>query len=235
MRTCQEIEYIKKEISEPYCIQNFLDNQEVDSLISLFNAQKIEQNKIYKNTGPITLDINSYSNLEIIKKIFLKIEKHIGTYEITAGFFFWTNYPHIIHNDDTYELPSNVYKAITLPLKIYGNGIPHLCFFDQFYFHGPSKFFKGETDIPTFYNKQVYSYENVSYIKHGMQIDERIRLKYFTHVKATWLEGLSLWGSIDWIPGNAIIFDSTRIHCASDFRRLGITAKLGISIFTKKI
>ena len=48
-----------------------------------------------------------------------------------------------------------------------------------------------------------------------------------------WLSGLTFWGTLDWRPGNALIFDSTRLHCASDFRQQGIKSKLGISIFTK--
>jgi GTP-binding protein LepA len=35
-------------------------------------------------------------------------------------------------------------------------------------------------------------------------------------------------------PLQALIFDSVRLHCASDFRKLNIQSKLGISIFTKK-
>ena len=235
MRTPAQIKLIKESISNPFYVENFLSTQEINSLIKLFETQKVEPNKIYKNTGPVTLDINLFFDNNIIQKIFELLINYIGKYELTAGFFFWTNYPHIIHNDDTYELPPNVYKGITIPLKIYGQGIPKLFFFDQFYFQGPSKFFKGETDVPTFYNKQVYSYEDVDLLREGMHIDKKLRLKYFSHVKEKWLEGLSLWGGIDWIPGNAIIFDSTRIHCASDFRTLGIKAKLGISIFTKKI
>jgi hypothetical protein len=57
---------------------------------------------------------------------------------------------------------------------------------------------------------------------------------YFTHLKPQWLEGLSLHSALDWIPGNALVFDSTRLHCASDFRASGIKSKLGISVFTKK-
>lgn len=234
MRNKENIERIKRSISDPYFVKNFLSFAEVEELVHLYQSQDVEPNKVYKNTGPITLDINKFSENQTVKRIFSSITNHIGPYEVTSGFFFWTNYPHIIHNDDTFELPPNVYKAITLPLKIYGAGIPQLCFFDQFYFHGPSKFFKDESNIPTFYNKQVYSYEDVDNIQEGMIIDQNTRLKYFTHVKDKWLEGLTFFKAIDWIPGNAIIFDSTRIHCASDFRKQGITAKLGISIFTKK-
>jgi hypothetical protein len=161
------------------------------------------------------------------------IENSIGPFDITAAFFFQTAFPHIIHNDDTFELPDTVYKAITIPLSMEGfsGEYPKLCFFDQFYFHGPSKFFNGDDVIPTYYNKQIYDYRDVSELVDSPFVDNN---NYFTHLKPQWLEGLSLHSALDWIPGNALVFDSTRLHCASDFRNLGIKIKLGISIFTKK-
>ena len=126
-----------------------------------------------------------------------------------------------------------MYKGITLPLRIDGNAIPNLCFFDQFYFHGPAKFFYGDKEIPTYYNKQVYDYTDVDGSLDSMLIDESTRISYLTHLKPQWLRGLTFWGTLKWRPGNALVFDSTRLHCASDFRQQGIKSKLGISIFTK--
>jgi hypothetical protein len=234
MRTAEQIESIKANVSDPYTVEDFLSSNDVDYLVKLFESQEIESNKVYKNTGPITLDIKPYLKDPVLSKVINNLVKEIGPFEITAGFFFTTNYPHIIHNDDTFELPDGVYKGITIPLKAYGSDrLPELCFFDQFYFHGPSKFFNGDTDIPTYYNKQVYDYKDVDGVGNSMLIDESTRVNYFTHLKLAWLKGLSLWGTLKWKPTSALIFDSTRLHCASDFRQQGITHKLGISIFTK--
>ena len=236
MRSQSQIESIKAKISDPYIIDYFLSVDDVDHLIKLFNSQEIVENKVYKNTGPITLDIEPYLEDSVVSKIIDKLVKEIGPFEITSGFFFTTNYPHIIHNDDTFELPDGVYKGITIPLKAYGSDrIPKLCFFDQFYFHGPAKFFYGDKDIPTYYNKQVYDYKEVDGILDTMLIDESTRVSYLTHLKPKWLTGLTFWGTLDWRPTSVLIFDSTRLHCASDFRQQGIRSKLGISIFTKRI
>ena len=234
MRNQSQIASIKAKVSDPYIIDNFISVDDVDYLIKLFNSQKIAENKVYKNTGPITLDIEPYLEDSVVSKIIDKLIKEIGPFEITSGFFFTTNFPHIIHNDDTFKLPDGVYKGITIPLKAYGSDrIPKLCFFDQFYFHGPAKFFCGDKDIPTYYNKQVYDYTEVDGILDTMLIDESTRVSYLTHLKPKWLTGLTFWGTLDWRPTSALIFDSTRLHCASDFRQQGITYKLGISIFTK--
>jgi hypothetical protein len=234
MRTEQQIAQIKSRVTDPYNIKDFISLDDVNHLVNLFESQKTEPNVVYKNTGPVTLDIKDYLEDPVISKIIAQLKTELGSIEITAGFFFTTNYPHIIHNDDTFELPDGVYKGITIPLKIYGTDrIPDLCFFDQFYFHGPAKFFNGDTDIPTYYNKQVYDYTDVDGVVGGIMIDESTRCQYLTHLKTRWLKGLSLWGTIKWLPTSALIFDSVRLHCASDFRQQGITHKLGISIFTK--
>jgi hypothetical protein len=233
MRTPDQILQIKTTIQDPYEIKNILTVDEVNCLIDIFKRHPSDS-KIYKNTGPITLDLKLYIEHPLIIKILSLIENSIEPFEVTAAFFFQTTFPHIIHNDDSFELPNNVYKAITLPLSMEGfSGMhPKLCFFDQFYFHGPSKFFNKDESIPTYYNQQIYDYKNVSGLVDTQFVDNN---DYFTHLKTQWLEGLSLHSALDWIPGNALVFDSTRLHCASDFRKLGIKSKLGISIFTKKL
>jgi hypothetical protein len=229
MRTVEKIDLIKSRITDPYSIEEILTEETIGQLINTFENHS---NKLHKNTGPITLDLNLTD--PVVSSIIERLKKEIGTFEVTAAFFFKTSYPHIVHNDDTFELPDGVYKGITIPLKVYGsNKIPKLCFFDQFYFHGPAKFFNGDTDVPTYYNKQVYDYSNIDKISDGMLIDESTRVSYLTHLKPSWLKGLTFWGTLDWKPTSALIFDSTRLHCASDFRKQGIESKLGISIFTK--
>lgn len=236
MRSQEHIEKIKENFSNPIEIKNVLSKEDIDHLLYIFETAKDKNAPlVYKNTGPITLDIQPYLSENIFKVLLEKISNQIGPFEITAGFFFKTDFPHIIHNDDTFELPDTVYKGITIPLKLESDSTykyPKLCFFDQFYFHGPAKFFKGETHMDTYYNKSIYDYRDVVNLTDSTIVDKE---KLFTHLKSQWLEGLSLHSTLDWIPGNILIFDSLRLHCASDFRRLGIKSKTAISIFTKKI
>lgn len=240
MRDSDQISKIKETIKDPKIIDDFLSESDINYLITLYddsdNINSPYLGKIKKNTGPVTLDLKQFFKDSIVENILGKIENVIGPYDVVSAFFFKTDYPHIIHNDDSFELPDNVYKAITLPLRLYGDNIteyPSLCFFEQFYFHGPSKFFKGEEFVPTYYNKQIYDYKDIENLTDS-PFDEELYKKYFTHVKRTWLEGLTFHGSVDWVPGSAIVFDSVRLHCASDFRQLGIKEKLAISIFTRQ-
>lgn len=232
MRSDQDIEKIKSRFTEPYSIYGFLSVVEITHLIDIFNNNS--DVKIKKNTGPVTLDIVPFLDDPVIKTILERLKNYIGNFELNAGLFFKTDYPHIVHNDDTFEL-QDVYKGITIPLELEGSyqEFPKLCFFDQCYFQGPAKFFKGDTDIPTFYNKQLYEYSTVDGVV-SEPFDKKLYSDLFTHVKPKWLEGLSLYRTLEWSPTRALIFDSVRLHCASDFRKLGIKSKLGLSIFTRK-
>jgi hypothetical protein len=137
-----------------------------------------------------------------------------------------------------------IYKAFNFPLRFDGGvGVPDLMFFDQFYLDGPSKFFNGDSHETKGHHealqfskfprsKCVYEYSNVIN-KSTKPFDSEIKKKYLDHIKDDWLDGLSFNSAHKWIPGNAIIFDSCRLHCGSDFRKLGINNKLGISIFTQ--
>ena len=161
MHHAEQIKRIEERIIDPFKVDNFLTEDQIVHLIKLFydNAQ----NQIVKNTGPISSNIEYFLHDKVVDLIFSKIVKIIGNFHLTAGFFFKTDRPHIIHNDDLFQLPDGIYRAIAMPLKInrsvQSEELPKLCFFDQFYFHGPSKFFKGSeaNNIPTYYNQQAGS------------------------------------------------------------------------------
>lgn len=230
MRTPEQIEKIKSNFSEPFLIPNLVNDAEIAHLVELFNSNT---EKIKKFTGPITLDIAPYVTKDrVVGAVFERIERVIGKFELNAGFWFKTFHPHVIHNDDTYDL-KNVYKAINLPLIIDGTGkLPYLCFFDQYYFNGPAKFFKGEKQVASYYNTSIYDYKDVIGCV-DKQVDIITFEQYFTHLRPKWLEGLSLSKILECKPGNAICFDSLQLHCSSNFRKLGISSKLAISIFTR--
>lgn len=228
MRSQQDRELLKSRFTDTICLDNFLTAEEVQYLIDLFECS---DNKVYKNTGPVT---SSIKNNDIMVSIVDRLKPHIGNFTVYSADFFNVTFPHIIHNDDLKTFPLT-YKAITLPLKINykvpSRSLPKLCIFDQYYLEGPAKFFNGDADIPTYYNTQVYEYSEVQN-KSTTAIDQDTVKKYLTHIKPSWLTDLSINSVHDWQPGSAIIFDALKLHCASDFRRLGITSKLGISIFT---
>lgn len=229
MRSIEDKKLLVSRFTDVIYKDSFLQPIEISYLIELFNKS---DKKIYKNTGPVTC--NSVMHDPILKVIAQRLRPLIGDFKIFSASFFDVEFPHIIHNDDDKSFPLT-YKAITLPLKLEysktSSELPKLCIFDQYYLEGPAKFFNGDTDIPTYYNTQIYEYSEVQN-KSTTNIDLTTRSKYLTHLRPNWLNELSIDSVHDWKPGSAIIFDALKLHCASDFRRLGITSKLGISIFT---
>ena len=241
-RTQEDKDFILSYVDEPYSIENFIDQKDVNELIDIWENS---DNKEHKNTGVITYSITDFSSPVLHKirdKIYFDLYPNI---EIWGAFFFYVNKPHIIHIDDSsiYTLPK-IFKAFTIPLRIEGEDEePHLMFFDQFYLDGSSKFFNGDSHetkghhealqfskLPR--SKCVYEYSNVIN-KSTKPFDLDIKEKYLDHIKDRWLDELSFNSAHKWKPGNVIVFDSCRLHCGSDFRKLGVTDKLGISIFTQ--
>jgi len=224
-RSKEDKDFILSNLEETYFIENFVSKEDIKSLIETWQQAK---NKIHKQTGPVTSDIKDHKS-PVLDKIKNKIKKLYPNAEIMSGHFFYVNYPHIIHNDDSYRLPL-IYKAFNIPLRYEGDELPYLCFFDQVYLDGPSKFFNGENYIKTHHNKIIYDYENVLG-KSEERFDPYLKKKYLTHLKDEWLKGLSFNSAHYWQPGNSIVFDCCRLHCASDFRK-NVRSKLGLSIFT---
>jgi hypothetical protein len=231
MRSETEQQEIKNLLSEPVSLENFLSDEEINSLIDIFEKTSNES-KIFKNTGPITLNIDF--TIEPFKSLLNRFAPVLGDFDLISGFYFYTDYPHIIHNDDSFELPTT-FKGITLPLRFRGSKkYPYLCFFHQYYLNGPAKFVKGEKELPEFYNKNISDYTEIK--NKSIKIFPKIiHDMYLSHLKYEWLDELSFDRALPWKPGNALIFNSVQLHSASNFLKQGITDKLGISIFTKKL
>ena len=234
-RSQEDRDVIIANISDPYSVENFLSQDEVAELIDIHENKT---NRTHKVTGPTTTKIedDEWENIAVFKNIASRLQEQIGAHEVFGRFYFYVEKPHIIHNDDLNEFPL-IYKASTLPLQITYNepgntDLPSLCFFDQYYLDGPSKFFKGGINFSEYYNKHVDEYSKV-YNTTDTPFDPAIKEKYFSHLKDEWLEGLSFKSALPWKPGNALIFDCARLHAASNFLQNGIKSKLGLAIFTK--
>jgi hypothetical protein len=216
----------------PLRYESFLSDIEVRWLIGMYEWMP----KVHKNTGPICTDLTPHlgTGTGLMHNIFERIKSKIGPCEVIHAMHFMTSTPHIIHTDGHKSMPK-VYKAITLPLQTIGEKTedPKLIFFDQHYKGPPSKFFNGEKEVETYYNDCLYQYDKVEGINRSKMVSFRDHNEYMPHIKHKWLEGLSVHSMHEWVPGDAIMFDCTQLHCASDFRKVGVTSKLGISIFTK--
>lgn len=230
MRTLEQIKLIKKYQSEAKQIVNALDNAKVSSLLDFYNNSK---DKIQKNTGPKVLYVQEGQG--IIDDILSLLRLEFGEFKVRSAHFFDVTTPHVLHIDDDFNYP-NCYKAFTIPLWV-DNGNCNkikLVMFDQYYYGGPVKLFKDEVfeKEVIYYNKPLYDYSEVENLVNAT-IPSAIKNRLLSHIKDKWLEGLSIHSCFPWTIGSIIAFDSLRIHCSSNFKKVNINQKIGLSIFTE--
>ena len=73
MRTTSQIEKIKSTIIQPYVVDNFITDDEVQYLVNIFESRDVEPAKVYKNTGPTTLDILEIMDDSVIQNVLTKV------------------------------------------------------------------------------------------------------------------------------------------------------------------
>lgn len=229
MRTQEQIDFIKSTHSNPVQLHNVLDEAQIETLLTAYHTSS----KIEKNTGPKVVYVNEGDGL--IDNVLSYLRDTFGNFKLRSAHFFETDVPHVLHIDDGKDLP-NAFKAFTIPLHTEGK-VPSdnakLIMYDQYYYGGPVKFFAGEETIDeVYYNTPLFDYKDVDGLnKKG--IPNIFKERLIPHIKEEWLEGLSVNCYFPWTIGSIIAFDSLRIHSASDFRRVGIKKKIGLSIFTE--
>tara|TARA_B100000927_G_scaffold274383_2_gene253543 strand:+ start:839 stop:1552 length:714 start_codon:yes stop_codon:yes gene_type:complete len=196
--------------------------------------------KNHKNTGPVTYDY--FPNKEEHTDWWIKTDKFvtefIGDHWTFATNFYKVDQPHILHNDDSVRWVPDLYKTVVIPLEI--EKPTNFAIFDQCYLDGPVKLRHGgkpkhkNHDKPqVYYNQDLL--DNSELIGYTDQMfDEVIYKKYFTHLPIHRFTGLTVECIVEWKPGDIIVFDTARIHCAANFLADGIKTKLGYSIFTAK-
>lgn len=229
MRTQQQIEEIKKTHSDSIQMHNVLDQQSISDLLEYYHCS----DKTEKNTGPKVVYVKEGDG--IIDNILPILRLQFGNFKVRSCHFFDVTKPHVLHNDDSFDYPQS-YKAFTIPLWVSKGDCNKikLVMFDQYYYDGPAKFFKGEdfSEEPFFYNQPVYDYSRIENLT-DKGIPSPIRNAMLSHLNSRWLEGLSVSSFFPWTIGSVIAFDSLRIHCSSNFTKIGVEQKIGLSIFTE--
>lgn len=229
MRTEQQIENIKKTHSDPVQFQKVVSAEQIEQLKQhYYNSEE----QIQKNTGPKVLYVDDHP---FVKDITEFLQQHYLPFKVRSAHIFEVTRPHVVHIDDDFKYP-DVYKGFVIPLETVGAECNRAKFvvFDQYYYKGPAKFFKGEAEdfVETYYNQTITDYSDIENLS-DYEIPQHLKVMLLNHLKPKWLEGLSIKAYFPWTIGSIISFDSTCLHSASDFTRAGITKKLGLSIFTE--
>ena len=245
MRSTEQINLIKQTQSDPWQIENFLSTAEVENLKDyFFSKQSLLDQKSRKlgHLGLIGPEANHKGGANAIQFVLDRLQEQVGKFEVRNATFFLATQPHRIHNDDAKHLP-RTFKAFTMPLWVESGNCENakLIMFEQFYYGGPTKFLGGDSDElrnkdrgVRYDNKisyNLYNYDTVEGI-NDKGIDADIKTKYLSHIPPNHIEGLSILKMFDWKIGSVVGFDSLRLHCASNFRKAGISKKLGLAVFT---
>lgn len=241
-RPDDQVTQILDRTGDTVILDQFISDQDIDTLLEIYNKGT---GKDYKSigwendirTGPTTLIAREFKDDPNFIEIFDRIQNKLGIkLKIWGGNFFETIKPYIIHNDIDFRHEIMPGKCLVIPLvKNYkvnnykaSNEDAKFYIFDQMFFHGAVKCFKNNKDIVSPYNVPLYDYSNI----HGIHSDNRIPDVDAGHMKQEWLEGFSIESACNWVPGDVIVFDCVRLHCASNFLDHGIESKIGLSLFT---
>ena len=237
-RPQEQVDEILSNVSSTVVLKQFLSRTDRDALLKIYHNNT---QRDHKDTGPTTLIAREFKHDPSFIKIFNKVQAQLGLdLNIWGGNFFEADKPYVIHNDVDYRHDIMPAKCLVIPLQrfyhedaVMNDTDAQFHIFDQMFFHAPVKCFKGSTDIPNFYNWPLYDYKDV----YGLHEDNRKPdiNTMFDEKYPQWMEGFSIESSCDWVPGDVIVFDCVRLHCASNFLDNGIYKKIGLSLFTSYV
>jgi len=231
MRTQEQKQQILNRYSNTIVHKNIVSNKIILHLLNIFYNSP----KIVKNTGPVVLN---YDPTKKIKEAWFNPVQELVNTIVDDDIFVWMSVmfrveqPHILHNDDSLDVLYNLHKTVVLPLDIVKP--TNFVIFDQSYLDGPVKLRRGaKKQHKIHYNKNLTDYTDIINYT-DKPFDTHVWNSYLSHIPYESLHGLTVEKVVEWVPGDAIVFDTGKIHCGANFIKQGITTKTGLSIFTAK-
>ena len=236
----EQLEKIKSLEGSPKIIKNFLNSNEVNLFLKLYNDLPITVHNLKQKVIKKRWISGFGKELEkILKK---RIENEIGEFKMDnlnepdgkecLGLFQESFSPIGLHVDAGFNLKDTIYKQTLLPLSNNGETV---IFKNRYY--GPSTNFTNnkkelEENSPENFKKgkNVRSSEHLK-IYGNKPFDENYYKKYLKHETLENLKGLEIEFIYKWNLGDLFIFDRTHLHCSS----CNIDGKkIGLATFTKK-
>ncbi|MDA8688262.1 hypothetical protein N9L69_01815 [Candidatus Pelagibacter bacterium] len=232
-----QIEKIKELESPPRVIRNLFDKTEINKFLDLYNklpttVHNKKQNVIKKRW---LKDINE----ELENLFYSKVKNEIGHFKMDnlkdeknediLGLFQESYDPIGLHVDAGFNSEEIIYKQTLIPLTSKGGTV----IFKNKFYGNSTNFTINEEELKKKdlkYGQNIRSaehldmYENKPFSKSDYE-------KYLKHEKYENLSGLEIDIVYEWELGSILIFDRTRLHCASS---LIDGKKIGLTTFTKK-
>jgi hypothetical protein len=78
-------------------------------------------------------------------------------------------------------------------------------------------------------DNRCYDYTDVINYNEDLKFDTEIHQKYLNHLEIETVDGLTIHDIVEWVPSDVIVFERSRLHCASSCHN----EKIGITIFVR--
>lgn len=240
-RTELQKEFLKKHISEPIYLSNYLDKHDIKLLHKIYD-QPLEEN--HQDTAvskhQIRFAKGSLRN-ELDGWVHEKFGKYLGNYVIDRIFGSTSESPTQIHTDSINiedELPPH--KNIMIPISVNGHNEftqdwlgCQTIYFDQIWLErcGRSLFKKGYRAESAREDIEVYDYSKLLNVTEE-KFPVEIYIKYLTHLPYAHCMGLSPMFIAEWRPNSPILFDRNRLHTSNNYIINNVKWKRFICVFT---
>ena len=233
----KEIEKIKKLEGSTKIIKNLFSKDELNKFLDLYNklpttVHNKKQNVIKKRW---LKDVDQ----ELENLFYTKVANEIGDFKMDnlkdernediLGLFQESYNPIGLHVDAGFNSDEIIYKQTLIPITPTGGTVIF-----------KNKFYGTSTNFTI--NEEELNQKNLKYGQNSRS-SEHLKLyenkpfnkydydKYLKHEKMENLVGLEVDVVYEWELGSMLIFDRTRLHCASSLIE---GKKLGLTTFTKK-
>ena len=233
----KEIDKIKELESPTKVIKNLFSKDEINKFLELYNnlpttVHNKKQNVIKKRW---LKDVN----LELENLFFQKVKNEIGDFKMdhlkaeknedVLGLFQESYNPIGLHGDGGFNTEEIIYKQTLIPLTSTGGTV----IFKNKFYGNSTNFTIDEEELK---QKKLNYGQNLRSSEHlKLYGNERFNVsdykKYLKHERIENLLGLEIDMVYEWELGSMLIFDRTRLHCASS---LIDGKKIGLTTFTKK-
>lgn len=229
---------LKERWAPPEVFENVLS---VDDIEYLLNEELTNDNK--RLLPKRVFGLNTTQSQRYLHSKLQSILKF--PFKITGGNFFRTSVPYMLHADTGIDENCALYRIVVFPLSItcnentqYDEHFNSLTIMDQRWYHQAAFFMKGEEhrfDVKKKeYNQPVNDYSLIDGYVNTPFSKERFD-DIFSHLNYDSFEGMSELFTAPWRIGDAITFDRSNIHTASNFLKANVCEKIGLTFFTEYI
>ena len=231
------IDKIRKTEGSPKIIRNFISNDKINDLLSLYEKLPLTVHNKKQNVKKKRW-ISGF-NKEMEKWYYDELKKIIGEFKMDnlltenneeiLGLFQESYSPIGLHVDSGFNDKNFIYKQTLIPLTPFGSTVIF-----------KNKFYKGSTNFTI--DKDELSKTNLNYGQNSRSsehlklygdkpFDNKIHKEFLAHEKIENLSGLEVECIFQWEVGSLLVFDRSHLHASSSQIK---DKKIGLTTFTKK-